>query len=106
MVTHGHGRSSMCAYHRRMVDWSARPGIPRYVQVADIITAGIASGEYPPGWQLSEAEVAEEYGIARGTARKVFALLRQRELVFTVPSMGSYVGRPERAEQSAGDSPE
>jgi GntR family transcriptional regulator len=78
-----------------MIDWSRRPGVPRHVQVADIITAGIASGEYPAGFLLSERAIMEEFGIARGTARKVFAVLRERELVFTVKNMGSFVGRPE-----------
>jgi GntR family transcriptional regulator len=80
-----------------MIDWDRRPGVPRYVQVADIITAGIASGEYRPGFLLSERAVMEEFTIARGTARKAVALLRERGLVWTVKNMGSYVGQdPEK----------
>ena len=92
MVRHGHACApTICA----MVDWDRRPGVPKYVQVADLIAQGIRDEEYPGGFLLSERAIPYSSMIARGTARKAVAELRRRELVFTVPNMGTYVGRPE-----------
>jgi DNA-binding GntR family transcriptional regulator len=43
----------------------------------------------------SETQLPQEFGIARGTARKAIALLRDEGLVITVQGRGSYV-RPAR----------
>ena len=74
---------------------------PVYVQVADWIAGMIASGEIAPGRPLpSEAQIMGGTGIARHTARKAVAVLRDRGLVVTTPGKGSYaaqsrdVGRP------------
>ena len=48
-----------------------------YRKVAEDIKAAIAAGTYPPGSLLpSEAELAEAYGLSRGTVRQAFAALR------------------------------
>jgi GntR family transcriptional regulator len=48
-----------------------------YRKVADDLKAAIAKGAYPPGAALpSEAELAERYGVSRGTVRQAFAALR------------------------------
>lgn len=48
-----------------------------YRKVADDIKAAIADGEHPPGTRLpSEAELAQRYGVSRGTVRQAFAALR------------------------------
>ena len=48
-----------------------------YRKVAEDIKAAIAAGTYPPGSLLpSEAELAERYGLSRGTVRQAFAALR------------------------------
>jgi DNA-binding transcriptional MocR family regulator len=48
-----------------------------YRKVAEDIKAAIAAGSYPPGSLLpSEAELAERYGLSRGTVRQAFAALR------------------------------
>jgi GntR family transcriptional regulator len=48
-----------------------------YRKVADDIKAAIAAGAYPPGALLpSEAELAEQYSVSRGTVRQAFAALR------------------------------
>lgn len=39
-----------------------------------------------------------EWGVARTTARRAVALLRDRGLVETVPQRGSFVAEPEAAE--------
>lgn len=70
--------------------------VPLYVQVADAVAARIASGELPPNRLIpSENRLTQEYGIARGTARKALDLLRERGLVVTVVGRGTFVKPPE-----------
>lgn len=65
---------------------------PLYVQVADAIEARIKAGELLPDRPIpSENQLVQEYGIARGTARKAIQLLRERGLVVTVVGRGTYV---------------
>ncbi|MEV4945107.1 winged helix-turn-helix domain-containing protein [Streptomyces sp. NPDC053755] len=67
-------------------------GRPLYVQLADVIAAKIASGEYAPDRMIpTPARLAEEHGIAQMTARRAMRELRERDLIFTVPGKGSYV---------------
>jgi DNA-binding GntR family transcriptional regulator len=62
------------------------------MQLADVIEAKIASGEYAPDRMIpTPARLAEEYGIAQMTARRAMRELRERELVHTVPGKGSHV---------------
>lgn len=63
-----------------------------YVAVADHIAARIEAGELPAGARLpGERDLAEEYGIALGTARRVVQELRDRELVTTLPAKGTFI---------------
>jgi DNA-binding GntR family transcriptional regulator len=39
----------------------------------------------------SELQLQQEFSVARGTARKSIALLREEGLVITVPGRGSFV---------------
>jgi GntR family transcriptional regulator len=57
---------------------TAEQGTPSlYRKVADDIRAAIAAGTYPPNTRLpSESELAEQYGVSRGTVRQAFAALR------------------------------
>lgn len=74
------------------------PARPEYVyrQVADHIAAQIASGRLPPGARLpGERALAEEYGVALGTARRAVTDLRERGLVVTLPAKGTYIAAPE-----------
>jgi DNA-binding GntR family transcriptional regulator len=65
---------------------------PVYVQVADILRARIESGKLLPDRPVpSESQLQQEFGVARGTARKAIALLREEGLVVTVKGRGSYV---------------
>lgn len=65
---------------------------PVYVQVADILRARIESGQLQPDRPVpSESQLEQEFGIARGTARKAIAVLRDEGLVITVKGRGSYV---------------
>jgi GntR family transcriptional regulator len=65
---------------------------PVYVQVAEILRSRIESGELLPDRPVpSESQLQQELGVARGTARKAIALLREQDLVVTVRGRGSYV---------------
>jgi GntR family transcriptional regulator len=65
---------------------------PVYVQVADILRARIESGQLLPDRPVpSESQLQQEFGVARGTARKAIALLREQGFVVTVKGRGSYV---------------
>ena len=65
---------------------------PVYVQVAEILRARIESGELVPDRPVpSEAQLQQEFGVARGTARKGIALLREQGFVVTVRGRGSFV---------------
>lgn len=67
---------------------------PLYVQVADLIAAKIASGEYAPGQRLPSAgDLAGEHDIAVNTALKSLRLLRERGLVEMSNGRGTYVAR-------------
>jgi GntR family transcriptional regulator len=69
---------------------------PVYVQVAGILRVRIESGRLLPDRPVpSESQLQQEFGVARGTARKAIALLREEGLVVTVKGRGSYVN-PER----------
>jgi len=73
---------------------------PLYVQVADAIQARIEAGDLLPDRLIpSENRLVQEYGVARGTARKSIQLLRERGLVVTVIGRGTYVAsKPPTAE--------
>jgi GntR family transcriptional regulator len=63
-----------------------------YRQVADHIEALIAAGTLAPASRLpGERALAEELGVAIGTVRRAVQDLRERGIVVTLPSKGSYV---------------
>ncbi|MFD9035989.1 GntR family transcriptional regulator [Streptomyces sp. NPDC059567] len=65
---------------------------PLYIQLAEIISKQIAAGTLAPDRPIpSENRLAEEYGVARLTARRATQELRERGLVITVRGKGSYV---------------
>jgi DNA-binding GntR family transcriptional regulator len=80
-----------------MVDvpaWDPEAGGPAYVyaRVADHVAARIGAGELRPGARLpSERDLAAEYGVALGTARRAVQELRDRGLVVTLPAKGTFV---------------
>lgn len=66
--------------------------VPPYKQIAEIIRRRIVSGEYPRGSRLpTESEMVETWEVARTTARRAIALLREEGLIETVAQRGSYV---------------
>lgn len=71
--------------------------IPVYVEIADAIAARIESGELAPNDPIpSEKTIEQEFGCARGTARRAVQELRDRDLVYTVPQRGTFVKAHER----------
>ena len=60
----------------------ARVDLPRYQQIADELTARIASGRYPVGGLLpTEMELCEQYGISRSTVREALRRVRDAGLI-------------------------
>jgi DNA-binding FadR family transcriptional regulator len=61
-------------------------------RVADDIAREISDGTLPAGaWLPSWADLANQRGVARGTARRVLEILAERELVELVPKIGAKV---------------
>jgi DNA-binding GntR family transcriptional regulator len=66
--------------------------VPVYVQIADYIEDDIKAGRLRPHDRIpTENDMHAEWGVARTTARRAVNLLRQRELVYTVPQRGTFV---------------
>ena len=76
-----------------MIDTIEEDGpVPKYVQLADIIERRIANGDMRPNKLIpSEKDLMGEFGVARGTVRRAVEVLRDRDLVFTVPQRGTFV---------------
>lgn len=65
---------------------------PPYRQIAEALRRRIRSGDLAPGARLPAVhELAEEYGVAPGTANSAIAALREEGLVFTQHGKGSFV---------------
>ena len=66
--------------------------LPPYRQIADILRRRIESGQYQPDTRIpTESELVEAFEVARTTARRAIAVLRDEGLIYTVPQRGSYV---------------
>ena len=66
--------------------------VPPYRQIAEILRSRIESGEYAKGARIpTESEIVDTWEVARTTARRAIALLREQGLIETVPQRGSYV---------------
>ncbi|MDT0379777.1 GntR family transcriptional regulator [Streptomyces sp. DSM 42041] len=67
-----------------------------YRQLAEIIRARIARGDWAPGRAIaSETSLVQEYGLARSTVRRAIAVLTESGELFTVPQRGTYVAQPD-----------
>jgi GntR family transcriptional regulator len=63
-----------------------------YVQLANILTAQIESGELRPGARVpSITTLVQTYGVGKNTARKALTLLEERGLVVIRQSWGTFV---------------
>ncbi|WNI19243.1 winged helix-turn-helix domain-containing protein [Actinacidiphila sp. ITFR-21] len=62
-----------------------------YRQLADILRARIARGDWAPGRRIaSETDLVQEYGLARTTVRRAIAVLRDDGTVVVVPQRGTF----------------
>ncbi|GAB1822730.1 GntR family transcriptional regulator [Herbidospora sp. RD11066] len=82
-----------------------RPDELKWEAVLAEIRRRIKSGEYKVGHPIpGEPRMAEEFGVARGTARKVIRALLETGEIYTVVGKGTFVadpqtgGRPQRDE--------
>ncbi|MEW1914313.1 GntR family transcriptional regulator [Kitasatospora sp. NPDC085895] len=63
-----------------------------YRQLAAILRARITRGDWQPGRAIaSEAQLVQQYGLARSTVRRTIALLVEEGDLFVVPQRGTYV---------------
>ncbi|GAB3972754.1 hypothetical protein GCM10029978_050600 [Actinoallomurus acanthiterrae] len=75
----------------------------RYKQVADHIAGRIERGELRAATRLpGERDLATEYGVALGTARRAIRDLRERQLVITLPAKGTYIRAPKKDDGAGG----
>jgi GntR family transcriptional regulator len=84
------------SYVRCVEGYDPLAPVPRYRQIAAIIRRRIESGELQPERPIpSEAQIMEEFGVARATARHAAELLRDEGLVVKVPGLGTFVRKRE-----------
>jgi len=67
--------------------------IAPYQQLARILRKRITNGTLPTGARITESDITEEFEVARNTARRALAILRDERLIYTMPQRGSYVGQ-------------
>jgi GntR family transcriptional regulator len=66
--------------------------VPPYRQIAEVLRRRIESGNYAPDTRIpTESELMDAFEVARTTARRAIAVLREEGLIYTVPQRGSYV---------------
>src|SRR5690606_32483521 len=74
---------------------------PLYEQIARILEERITAGTYQPRRRIpSEAQLVDEFGVSRPTARAAVQLLVDRGLVHSVPGKGPVVADCPQARRS------
>ncbi|MET7487156.1 GntR family transcriptional regulator [Streptomyces sp. NPDC005538] len=69
--------------------------VPVYVQIAGVLRARIKRGDWQPMRPLpGEQRLADEFGVARMTARKAVRVLADEGTLFVVPQRGAFVAGP------------
>jgi GntR family transcriptional regulator len=72
-----------------------------YRQLRDVLAARIATGQWKPGTALpSEADLAREFQVSPGTARKALQLLEAERLLTRRQGHGTFVTDPASAERA------
>ena len=66
---------------------------PAYEQLASVLRARIAAGDWSTGPLPSVKALQEAYDVGRDTVLRAIAMLRAENLVFTVPKRGTYVAQ-------------
>lgn len=73
-----------------------RPGVPKYVQLAELIRQRIMDGTYQVGIRLpSEQYFVEETGYGRDTVRAAMKVLRETGWITVTHGLGTFVNPPE-----------
>jgi DNA-binding GntR family transcriptional regulator len=67
--------------------------VPAYEQLATVLRARIAAGDWSHGPLPSVKALQETYGVGRDTVLRAVEALRADGLVFTVPRRGTYVSQ-------------
>ena len=76
----------------RLVATASRGALPKYVQIAEMLTRDIAAGRLADGARLPpERDMAETLGIAVGTLRRALDMLEDRHLIERIQGSGNYV---------------
>lgn len=87
-----------------MINWQPEPQRPVWIQVAEIMQERIETGVYQPGQRVPGYRgLAQEFGIAENTARKVLKYLVGEGLVQSVPTWGTFVSPADRRDSPAED---
>lgn len=74
----------------------ARPWVPKYRQLAELIRDRIADGTYPPDLPLpSEQQLMQETGYGRDTVRAAVKVLRDAGWVRVTHGLGTFACPPE-----------
>jgi DNA-binding GntR family transcriptional regulator len=69
--------------------------VPLYLQAADWVAAQVAAGKLVPGTRLpAERDLAEQWGVAYMTIRRMMAELRERGIVVSQPGKGTFIIEP------------
>lgn len=72
-----------------------------YIQMADHLAKRIAAGELTANTTLpAEVQLARQYGVSLGTSRRATEVLRERGLVATLRSKGTFVVDRSKVETS------
>lgn len=78
--------------HVPQFDPAANPAAYLWANVAAHVELRIAAGDLNPGDRLpGEDDMAEEYAVSLGTARRALKDLRDRGVIITLPGKGSFV---------------
>jgi DNA-binding GntR family transcriptional regulator len=73
-----------------MIEWEADETVWR--QLYDILRERVETGVYKPRMPLpSITHLEQEFGVARGTVRKVLGKLKADGLLRAIPGKGTYV---------------
>ncbi|PZG07929.1 GntR family transcriptional regulator [Micromonospora craterilacus] len=80
-------------------------GVPAWRQLADLLRARIAAGEWPPGARLpSETDLVQQYELGRTTVRRAISSLRSAGVVEVIHGWGMRVPAPREMERVVAES--
>ena len=68
-------------------------GEPEFQEIAEDLKERISADEWPSGPLPSVRQLQQEYDVSRGTVLRAIKLLKDQDLVFTLPRRGIYIKR-------------